>query len=155
MQYHVFYQCLWILAKLISIILIQYGDYSNIKNCTEYKCGLILEAFTGHKFSSVRPDWLKNPITNKNLELDKFCDELSLGLEYQGQQHYEIGKFNDTKDKLEYQVYKDILKRKLCALNEVTLIIVPYTVRKYHLVTYIHKALLEAQSRTGIQYIQW
>jgi hypothetical protein len=32
----------------------------------------------------VRPDFLKNPATGRNLEIDCFNNQLKIGLEYQG-----------------------------------------------------------------------
>ena len=53
----------------------------------------VLEEITsrfGHfGFPNIRPDWLRNPETNKRLELDCFNEEIGLAFELQGRQHYE------------------------------------------------------------------
>lgn len=47
-------------------------------------CKITLEILTGYRFESVRPDWLRNPLTGRNLELDCYNDTLKLALEYNG-----------------------------------------------------------------------
>lgn len=41
------------------------------------------------QFPNVRPEWLRNPETNRPLELDCFNEEIGLAFEIQGRQHYE------------------------------------------------------------------
>ena len=57
-------------------------------NKNEEQCREILQRLTGKKFNSVRPDFLKNPETNRNLELDMYCEEMNVAFEYNGCQHY-------------------------------------------------------------------
>jgi hypothetical protein len=45
---------------------------------------LTLEILTGYRFKSVRPGWLENPLTGRNLELDCYNEYLKLALEYNG-----------------------------------------------------------------------
>lgn len=59
-----------------------------------------------------RPDWLKNEKTGRNLELDFYLPECRVGIEIQGQHHYE-----ETK-----QIERDKLKLKLLQDNKVDLI---------------------------------
>lgn len=113
--------------------VIPYIDLKGWKG--EERCRLILQILTGHPFAKTRAlKWLVNPSTGRRLELDCYNDELLLGLERNGEQHYHSGHFNND---LEYDVYKDRVKEKLCYLNGVTLIIVPYTIPKHRLVSYI------------------
>lgn len=53
-----------------------------------------------------RPDWLKNPNTNRNLELDRYYPNLKIGFEYNGLQHR---KKVDTE-----QWERDKIKKRLC-----------------------------------------
>lgn len=41
------------------------------------------------QFPNVRPEWLRNPETNRPLELDCFNEKIGLAFEIQGRQHYE------------------------------------------------------------------
>lgn len=61
----------------------------------EQICKKALEKIFRTKFSRVRPSWLKNPKTGRNLELDCFSAEAGIpyglngiALEYNGPQHY-------------------------------------------------------------------
>lgn len=68
-----------------------------------------------------RSKWLNN------LELDIFIEDLKIGIEYQGIQHYkEIKHWGGTKG-LEQRKFNDIRKKKLCEENGVTLIYFDYT----------------------------
>lgn len=83
----------------------------------------------GVKFHTVRPDWLKNPLTGRNMELDIYNEQYKLAIEYNGIQHYKYTPFyhrNGIKD-FEAQKARDITKKKLCEENGVYLITIPYT----------------------------
>lgn len=93
-------------------------------------------------FLKERPDFLKNPITNTNLELDCFCRELGLALEYNGRQHYEFTpKFHKSKNDFYNQKYRDQIKKQLCYDNKIDLIEVPYSVSHDEIPIYIDQAL--------------
>ena len=95
----------------------------------ENKCRKILEKIYNKKFPSIRPNWLKNPKTNRNLELDCYNDELKIALEYNGLQHYEFpNSFHKTKEEFENQKERDKIKKKLCKERKINLISVPYYV---------------------------
>ena len=44
--------------------------------------------FKSERISSIRPSFLKSPITGRKLEYDIFFPDLKLALEFQGEQHY-------------------------------------------------------------------
>ena len=48
----------------------------------------IMEKIYGVPFNSIWPDWLRNPETGENLELDCFNEDLKIAVEYNGEQHY-------------------------------------------------------------------
>ncbi len=88
----------------------------------------IFEELTGLFFPSIRPDFLKNPETNCNLELDGYCNDLKLAFEYQGQQHYEfVEHFHKTSEDFVNRQKLDRLKLKLCKDREISVILIPYT----------------------------
>lgn len=60
-----------------------------------------------------RPDWLKNPKTGHNLELDRFYPWMKLAFEYNGRHH--SGK---------YQMYKDEVKAERCKERGIALVII-------------------------------
>jgi hypothetical protein len=95
----------------------------------EQKCREVLEEMYKKPFGCVRPDFLKNPETGKNLELDCYNDELKIGLEYNGIQHYRWPNYtNQTKEQFVQQLRRDKYKDEVCAANGIYLIKVPYNV---------------------------
>lgn len=95
----------------------------------EKECRRVLEKIYGAKFPNVRPGWLRNPITNRTLELDCYNEKLSLACEYQGRQHYEYVKhFHKNKGDLRGQISRDKCKARMCKKNGVDLIVVPHSV---------------------------
>ena len=82
--------------------------------------------FLNRKFIKIRPYWFKNEEGN-NLELDMYNDELKLAIEYNGIQHYKYCEFfHKSIEDFNKQVDNDKLKVKLCEVNKVDLIVVPY-----------------------------
>lgn len=81
---------------------------------------------------NIRPDFLKNPESNSNLELDCYNEEYAIAVEYNGIQHYKFPSvFHKTEQEFLNQVYRDRLKVKLCDEAGVYLISVPYWVDVY------------------------
>lgn len=95
------------------------------KNYYEGKTREIFEEIFSKPFTQVRPDFLKNPETGFNLELDGYNEELKIAFEYDGRTHYQEWDINKP-GKLEYVIKNDILKDKLCKENKITLIRIPY-----------------------------
>lgn len=128
--------------------------YPSSKPCTKFECPknisrgefyakqCIENIFTSHKFEKIRPSWLKNPDTSKNLELDLYNDELKIALEYNGRQHYHYTKFFHTcQGDFEKQKKRDQHKYQTCCLNGVYLITIPYTVNLNCMQRYIYEKL--------------
>ncbi len=81
---------------------------------------------------NIRPNFLKNPESNSNLELDCYNEEYAIAVEYNGIQHYKFPSvFHKTEQEFLNQVYRDRLKVKLCDEAGVYLISVPYWVDVY------------------------
>lgn len=117
----------------------------------EARCREIIERLTEKKFPSGRYEFLTNPETNKRLELDMYCPEMGLAIEYQGEQHYKYvegkGPFHACEKDFINQVRRDSFKKEMCQRLGIYLIIVPYTVEhKIHLEPYIKKKLQEYYS---------
>jgi hypothetical protein len=85
--------------------------------------------FVGKAFEKIRPSWLRNPRTGRMCELDFYNDELKLGVECQGLQHYVYpNSWHKTRSEWEEQIHRDQLKAQLCQKTGVTLLHVPFTV---------------------------
>jgi len=118
-------------------------------NKHEEECRRVFQEFFGVKFKSVRPKWLKNPATNKNLELDGYNSHIrtrkgvGLAFEYDGKQHskYTPHFHKDGVDEFEYQVVKDSWKDKKCKEKGVLLIRIPHFVAFQDLERYIKMIL--------------
>lgn len=110
----------------------------------ETECRRVAELLTGMPFPKKRPHFLRNTVTDMNLEIDCFCDELKLGIEYNGRQHYHFTPyFHTSKEAFMNGQYRDEMKRRLCAENGIRLIIVPYTVDIDMIEGYIRKKFAE------------
>lgn len=106
-----------------------------IKNCPHcYKSSLeeewtrsLVEHHFGKSFPNVRPDWLINPETDKNLELDIYNEEMALAIEYHGPQHYEpiFGE-----ERLLKSLRNDGARRIECKKNAVRLIEIKHPEKK-------------------------
>lgn len=120
----------------------QYGhvweaNFNNIKskgswcpecssNIGERICRIFFEQYFNKPFPKTRPEWLKTDL-NSTLELDGFNVELKIAFEYQGIQHYKVdGFFIKTAQQLDKRIKDDLLKSKLCAENNIKLIVIPY-----------------------------
>lgn len=110
----------------------------------ETECRRVLETLFEKPFPKIRPDMLRNPITEgeNNLELDCYNDDLKLAVEYNGIQHYKyVPYFHKTKDSFHNQKYRDYVKRDLCKKNGIVLIEVPYTVKVEDIDGYLKREL--------------
>lgn len=96
----------------------------------ESQCKEFAEFYFQLPFQKQRPDFLKNPITGENLELDLYNESLNLAIEYNGAQHYQFNSFmhKNSRDRFQNQQYRDLIKRDMCEKSGVKLIIVPYTI---------------------------
>lgn len=103
-----------------------------------------LENIYGVPFKSVWPQWLINPETGKRMEIDCYNDDLMIGAEYNGEQHYKFPNgFHDTVEKFQAQVRRDSYKRQLCDQYGVFLIPVPYYIRNHDIERHIRDYLPE------------
>ncbi len=112
-------------------------------NKHEERCREIFEGIFKKEFKSVRPKWLKNPATGRNLELDGYNADVQtplgegLAFEYDGVQHAKFGHFHGSPEDFEYQVKKDTYKDMLCKEHNIMLIRIPHFVHYNDLERYI------------------
>jgi len=110
----------------------------------EKLCRNILEKFYNKPFPTARPDFLINPETSRNLELDCYNAELSIALEYNGAQHYVFpNKFHKTQEEFDDQKARDKHKIDVCARAGIYLITVPYDIPHAKLAKFIEYLIPE------------
>jgi hypothetical protein len=96
------------------------------------------ERIFGKPFIKIRPDILRNQVTNHNLEIDIYNDDLKIGIEYSGRQHYEfVPFFHKNYETFLNQKYRDEIKRMLCKEHQITLIEIPYTVKEENIESFL------------------
>ena len=94
-------------------------------NRTEKRVRKIVERIFNKPFPTVRPAFLKNHATGRNLEIDMYCEELKLAVEYHGLQHYRfIPHYHKTPEVFEAQKERDKQKIVFCARAGIKLIII-------------------------------
>lgn len=109
-------------------------------------CRQTLEGHFHRPFSPIRPDWLKNESTGRNLEIDCYNEDLKLGVEYNGIQHYywkENSNFGLSYDDFLRLQERDKIKAQKCSERGVKLIVVPYTVKHEMIPQYLINKLTQ------------
>lgn len=128
---------------------------SNRSSKGESICRQTLEDFYGVPFPRIRPNFLRNPETGRNMELDCYNSDLKIACEYNGIQHDVYPNWTGaSKEEFIKQVQRDDLKRRLCQQAGVYLITVPYTIPleeiaeyvRYYLPHNYHKRLEEGRT---------
>jgi len=96
----------------------------------ERACTEILKQLTNNEFVKVRPKWLQG------LELDAYCKDLNLAVEYNGKYHYEKVFAFQNDESLENIKERDSRKRRLCKAQGVTLVVIdevsPFDVQRLY-----------------------
>ena len=108
----------------------------------ETECRRVMQLIFNKPFPKARPDFLNNPVTggNFNLELDCYNPELKIAVEYNGVQHYKYTPyFHKNYEAFTNQKYRDYMKRTMCRENRITLIEVPYTVKLDEIENFLRK----------------
>ena len=110
----------------------------------EKLCRKAIEEIYNKPFPTCRPDFLKNPETKRNLELDCYNEELKIAVEYNGIQHYKWPNFTNQKvEDFVKQIRRDKFKVDMCDANGVYLITVPYNIPDKKIKSYIEYYLPE------------
>lgn len=109
----------------------------------EELCRKIFEDYFDDYFPTCRPNFLANPETGRNLELDGFNAALNLAFEGSGKQHYTYpNAFHKTREEFDKQVKRDIYKRQRLSELGIDLIEINFTeVSIENTEAYIHSAL--------------
>lgn len=99
-----------------------------IESKGEKLCRETLQKIYSKEFVRIRPDFLKNPKTGRNLELDCYNAELKIAVEYNGaKSHY-------TDDR---QMENDKYKKNKCKELGIAFISVPFTVPEKQIENYL------------------
>tara|TARA_R100000808_G_C2136523_1_gene144814 strand:- start:327 stop:1766 length:1440 start_codon:yes stop_codon:yes gene_type:complete len=129
------------LREKITIICPHHGEFQQARNDHQQgngcqKCAFsfrseslmreaVEEIFSRHGkylFPKERPSWLRNPQTNRKLELDCYNEELGVAFEFHGTQHYKpIGFYGGEKAFAKVR-RRDIYKQIQCRNREIVLI---------------------------------
>lgn len=101
----------------------------------ETRCRMVFQRIFNKPFLKDRPDFLKNPLTGKNLELDgvnytiKHPRGVGIAFEHDGEGHFHYNKyFHTDKNDFIYQAKKDSYKDTVCKNKGILLIRIPYYV---------------------------
>ena len=99
---------------------------STCKREKEIKKWLLSMYITIPSFNK-RPDFLKNPKTNFNLELDIWYESYNFAIEIQGIQHFNfLPYFHKSIEDYNYQIEKDKFKLEKCIENNINLLYINY-----------------------------
>lgn len=158
-KFHRNQMCFEPVDKIFDIYIMSLSMFNNIKDTFKFKeinnkynniskgeqiCKDILnELYPNYKFTKLRPDWLKNDLTQKNLELDMYNKTLKIAVEFNGKQHYEfIPYFHNDIETFEKQKQRDRLKEEKCNQNNIKLICVPYYLNNNEIKEFIKNNIL-------------
>lgn len=120
------------LSDTIKNDTLQFGDSKSKDSKGERQCRYVLESIFKRPFLKYRPDFLRNPVTGNehNLELDCYNPELKLAVEYNGVQHDKyVPYFHRNKEAFLNQKYRDYFKKITCENNNINLIVVPHNIK--------------------------
>jgi hypothetical protein len=93
----------------------------------ETLCRDIAQKVFGKPFVKVRPKFLKNEVTGKNLELDIYNEDIKVAIEFNGRQHYEfVPFFHKNYEDFLTQRYRDEMKKAKCKDEGIHLIEIRY-----------------------------
>lgn len=118
------------------------GEYASLgeKHCIEF----LQLLFPGSIFQKVRPKWLRNPKTGRCLELDGYCEDMQIAIEYNGYQHYEWPNvYMETEEEFLAQKYRDRIKEEICKKRNIFLIRISYMVKLERIPLAIYCKLLD------------
>jgi len=95
-------------------------------------------------FVKIRPAWLRNTVhnTGRNLEIDCYNEELGVCVEYDGKQHESYpNAWHKTRAEFVAQQERDELKRRVCEARGLAFIVVPHTVPRKSIESFLRTEL--------------
>jgi len=117
----------------------------------ERMCCDIMSNMFGVPFIKATPNFLRNPETGRNLEIDCYNEGLRMGVEVNGIQHYVWPNYTgQSQEDFIKQVRRDKFKVDMCDKHGVYLISVPYNVTDAKVKDYITYYLPENVRRRQI-----
>ena len=103
-----------------------------------------LESIFNLPFYKIRPNFLRNEMTGRNLEIDLFNKDLGLAVEIQGIQHYKFSpRFHLSETQFHEQQKRDQMKALKCRNYGIKLIEIPYHIKDHELRSFLIKRLKE------------
>jgi len=109
----------------------------------------VLETLYSSPFPTVRPKWIVNPKTGRNLEIDCYNEALGLCVEVSGSQHYiQSERFHKSRADFLSQVYRDKVKKEAVLARGLDFMVVPYTVPTDEIPMYV-MGMLRKLGRVG------
>lgn len=97
----------------------------------EERCRNIFQKYMRKRFVKIRPEWLTYPKTGRKLELDGYCEELRLGFEYNGAQHYYYNPYHfKNRKQFRDQVMRDKWKYQRCKELGINIIVIPFDLQE-------------------------
>lgn len=116
----------------------------------ERLCRHWIESITGKSFPKIRPAWLVNTRGNR-MELDGYCEELKIGFEHHGEQHYQqLAHFQRRDESLEQRKSDDQTKTRLCNEHGISLLEIPFSIHEDELPGWIYKNLIKLLPNTKL-----
>jgi|APGre2960657423_1045063.scaffolds.fasta_scaffold189434_1 hypothetical protein len=101
-----------------------------------------LETIFQKPFFKIRPEFLKNESSGRNLEIDLFNKDIGLAVEIQGIQHYKFTpRFHLTPHQFSEQQQRDQKKALKCRQYGIKLIEVPYNIKERDLYQFLIQKL--------------
>jgi hypothetical protein len=101
-----------------------------------------LETIFQKPFFKIRPEFLKNESSGRNLEIDLFNKDIGLAVEIQGIQHYKFTpRFHLTPYQFSEQQQRDQKKALKCRQYGIKLIEVPYNIKERDLYQFLIQKL--------------
>lgn len=121
---------------------VSYRWVNDNPNSRENVARALLEAWFAKPFPKARPSFLRNPKTKRCLELDAWNEELNIAVEFNGIQHAQFpNPFHTTYAQFSAQRTRDALKIDLCKEHNVKLVLIPHTVQRAEIESFLRTEL--------------